>query len=116
MSLSREERNYLIEEQIRIEEQLRIMLFSDLNDSDSDLDDSENSNYKRHKYKFLHQTTEEFHDCHICLETHNIFKFCKTGCGHFFCKQCINKWKEKSNLCPLCRTNYPEFWIFVKKK
>ena len=27
----------------------------------------------------------------------------RIGCGHTFCRGCINKWLEKSNTCPCCR-------------
>lgn len=39
-------------------------------------------------------------DCPICRITEvNVV----TGCGHVFCKGCINHWKAIGNSCPTCR-------------
>jgi hypothetical protein len=40
--------------------------------------------------------------CSICLEilSDNIL----LDCNHSFCGNCINKWKEKNNNCPICRS------------
>ena len=44
--------------------------------------------------------------CPICLgnlETKNT----KTECGHTFCQDCLEKWEEEHNTCPVCRrTNF----------
>jgi len=43
------------------------------------------------------ETTE----CSICMETNaNSMTLCK----HSFCYDCINKWYQKSNTCPMCRS------------
>ena len=41
-------------------------------------------------------------DCPICYKKSDII----TCCNHQFCKKCIQKWKEKSNKCPMCRKNF----------
>lgn len=28
---------------------------------------------------------------------------CVLNCGHLFCKKCIDEWKKKKKLCPMCR-------------
>ena len=45
--------------------------------------------------------------CSICLldfkeETEKIIKQ-KTVCSHEFCKDCLDKWLEINNTCPICR-------------
>lgn len=39
--------------------------------------------------------------CGICLEED--INIDKTNCQHNFCYNCINKWKQRSNTCPICR-------------
>lgn len=43
--------------------------------------------------------------CQICFEDKKLVKGpyeCTTD--HFFCHECIDKWKEKQNNCPICRS------------
>jgi hypothetical protein len=40
-------------------------------------------------------------NCPICLDI--ISDNVGLECLHSFCSKCINKWKEKSNKCPICR-------------
>lgn len=43
--------------------------------------------------------------CRICLldfNTESIKK--RTKCQHEFCEVCLDKWLEKENTCPICRT------------
>ena len=43
-------------------------------------------------------------NCPICLDT---FKQpYSIGCSHLFCKNCINKWLEVKNTCPVCRNDF----------
>jgi hypothetical protein len=46
---------------------------------------------------------EEFNEidtlCTICYEDGEF----QLNCGHIFHKYCINRWKQKSDSCPLCR-------------
>ena len=37
--------------------------------------------------------------CPICYETAEF----QLSCGHIFHKNCIKKWKKKSETCPMCR-------------
>ena len=41
-------------------------------------------------------------NCPICLE--KCEKILKLDCSHQFCRECIEKWKEKKMHCPLCRS------------
>ena len=40
-------------------------------------------------------------DCPICYESIN--EPARTTCGHDFCSECIARWFETSNRCPMCR-------------
>jgi NACalpha-BTF3-like transcription factor len=44
-------------------------------------------------------------NCSICFEN-LIDNYCQLNCSHYFHTQCINKWFEKKNSCPLCRENF----------
>lgn len=49
-----------------------------------------------HKY-----ATEEV--CGICLESKNMVR---TDCKHIYCDECLQKWMDRSNTCPLCRAEF----------
>jgi len=42
--------------------------------------------------------------CSICFNDINIIKTIQ--CHHKFCYECITKWYEKSNKCPICRYEF----------
>ena len=42
-------------------------------------------------------------ECPICYEVVPDKDCQKTQCGHYFCKECLNKCKETSTRCPICR-------------
>jgi SNF2 family DNA or RNA helicase len=42
-------------------------------------------------------------DCPICLCKIN--KNITTSCGHSFCEECIKRWGQNHNNCPICRKN-----------
>ena len=46
--------------------------------------------------------------CLICSKEYerldNNIKFIKLTCEHEFCEECISKWCNKKNTCPLCRS------------
>jgi hypothetical protein len=45
--------------------------------------------------------------CSICLENfEHIESIVKTKCNHLFCNQCIMKWFQENNKCPLCLFNF----------
>ena len=46
-------------------------------------------------------------DCSICYEKINKKEKYKTKCNHSFHSNCINKWLERDNKCPLCRGILP---------
>lgn len=43
-------------------------------------------------------------DCSICLESKHGKRLKHLGCKHSFHVKCINKWLQKNEACPLCRT------------
>ena len=43
-------------------------------------------------------------DCSICLESFKNKELYSSTCKHTFHKSCIDKWLDKDNSCPLCRT------------
>ena len=43
-------------------------------------------------------------DCSICLDKMVISKSSVLACGHAFHVDCIDKWTDRSNLCPICKT------------
>ena len=51
--------------------------------------------------------------CPICMEY--LTRPCETSCGHAFCEYCLNKWLERSELCPSCRKSalpvHPSFTL-----
>lgn len=43
-------------------------------------------------------------ECAICLSDQKIGQLAsRMPCGHLFCSECLRKWLEKSNTCPVCR-------------
>lgn len=45
-------------------------------------------------------------NCAICLE--GLFNPFLCICGHIYCKDCIQKWKTRSGMCPLCQAPIAE--------
>ena len=41
--------------------------------------------------------------CSICLEELKLYQIKRLKCNHSFHINCINKWKIKKNICPICR-------------
>ncbi len=50
----------------------------------------------------------EIKRCLICSKEYERFenniKYIKLSCDHDFCEECISKWCNKKNTCPLCRS------------
>lgn len=63
---------------------------------------------KRRKSGDIQEDEEQvFEDCPICLEKQDSTTTAKLDCcQHTFCFDCIKKWGEKSNECPVCRRRY----------
>ena len=59
-------------------------------------------------FELNNEEINQFHKCVICLmeEPENVIKL---KCQHMFHKDCINKWFQHSNRCPICRTNLRDF-------
>jgi hypothetical protein len=41
-------------------------------------------------------------DCVICYEKMDCNAYI-TPCGHYYCCECLDKWKKESSLCPTCK-------------
>lgn len=53
-------------------------------------------------------------ECSICTDCILYPELVSTKCGHTFHRKCLNKWLNKNNVCPNCRTEEP--WNeFIKK-
>ena len=51
-------------------------------------------------------SSDNNHNCSICLEKINHISYIKTYCNHHFHRECINSWKRiGKNSCPNCRKN-----------
>lgn len=51
-------------------------------------------------------------ECCICQST---FKDpVITQCGHTYCKLCLLRWMYKNNTCPLCKTEIPKNYSFIR--
>lgn len=53
-------------------------------------------------------------ECAICLSDQKLGQLAtRMPCGHLFCGECLRRWLEKSNNCPVCRyeveTDFPEY-------
>ncbi|KAK4948778.1 hypothetical protein LTR28_007374 [Elasticomyces elasticus] len=61
------------------------------------------ADYKREREYLLtlHKKDEIEVDCAICRDT--IERGILTGCGHHFCKPCLDSWYGQSRSCPTCR-------------
>lgn len=44
---------------------------------------------------------EEDLSCSVCTEL--FYDAVTLGCSHTFCKHCIVQWKQRNNVCPMCR-------------
>ena len=54
--------------------------------------------------------------CSICLEELKIYPTTKLNCNHYFHTNCINLWKDKKNICPICRNPIdPKLKNFTRK-
>ena len=54
-------------------------------------------------YDFLNKKKGDYQDCVICLEPMNYDdKLTVIICSHIFHKECLNDWKKKKTICPLC--------------
>lgn len=55
-------------------------------------------------------------DCCICMEAVEPKDVAKIdGCEHRFCFGCIEKWSERENKCPLCKTRFNKIERIQKK-
>lgn len=48
------------------------------------------------------QMTCSEHKCPVCLDP-LVSPFTSTNCGHVYCWQCIVKWMQGDESCPVCR-------------
>jgi len=53
------------------------------------------------------RTTKSHWRCCICLDIPALPELSSlNGCGHTFCFDCIEKWAERENTCPLCKVRF----------
>lgn len=53
--------------------------------------------------------------CPVCFEDVQFNTRHKTSCGHVFHSECIRKWFESSDECPICRTEQLEDPLIIFK-
>lgn len=53
--------------------------------------------------------------CSMCLIPMNDTNSRILGCNHVFHKQCLDRWKRRTNTCPLCRTPFdvPKYKVTI---
>ncbi len=65
---------------------------------------------KTHEYCCIHKDMYKYErpsECVICSET-LLESIRPTRCGHFMHPECLNKWLETNENCPVCRTQLIE--------
>lgn len=63
------------------------------------------------------EKTETTASCCICMDEPKPADLAKiTGCDHFFCFECIEKWAERENSCPLCKVRFTKIERVNKAK
>ena len=83
-----------------------IYIINDDEDED-DYDEIKNINIKTELYNTIDKTLQ-IEDCPICYEKfHDNSNVAILCCNHIFHSDCIKKWGEINNICPLCRTPIP---------
>ncbi len=62
------------------------------------------------------KTTEctDHQECSICLNNIKTYYNGVLPCGHIFHTDCILKWIDRSNTCPMCRQDLK--WTLINKK
>jgi hypothetical protein len=63
----------------------------------------------RENAQIVETTNENLNQCSVCLENINVGESCVTlECNHKFHVQCIERWCERHNTCPVCRHQIEE--------
>ena len=79
----------------------------DEEEEEEDDEEIKNINIKSELYNTIDKTLQ-IEDCPICYEkfndNSNVSILC---CNHIFHSDCIKKWGEINNICPLCRIQIP---------
>jgi len=74
-------------------------------DTSSQLSDSEGR--PKNDLDTPYEDDEHSKQCCICLEVPHVCELAKIDkCDHKFCFVCIEKWSERENTCPLCKTRF----------
>ena len=94
---------------------IRIYIRNDEEDEEDDEEDDEddeelekkNINIKSQLYNTIDKTLQ-IDECPICYEKFNDNSYISIlFCNHYFHTNCIKKWCEINNICPLCRIKIP---------
>jgi len=59
----------------------------------------------KHTYCQHHRPDSDFEECSICQEPIKRTKD-TLDCNHSFHRRCIDRWSQKGNTCPICRTAF----------
>ncbi len=60
-----------------------------------------------HKPFASHYHLERPSTCSICTETIKPYKVRPLQCGHYFHGECLMRWVQRNEVCPMCRAPYP---------
>jgi hypothetical protein len=72
-------------------------------------------NDRNNQEKINKDSISDSNTCMICIDNLTLPSQV-TGCGHFFCKDCIDKWTAVSNSCPLCKKDYKKIIYYNQNK
>jgi hypothetical protein len=86
---------------------INIYIINEEDEEDEEDEEIKNINIKSELYNTIDKTLQ-IEDCPICYEkfndNSNVTILC---CNHIFHSECIKKWGEINNICPLCRKQIP---------
>jgi len=84
-------------------------------DEHKKLEFKKKSGIEPHEYNFSLSDELSDYQCMICTNLINKATEIKT-CGHIFCENCIYRWNETNDTCPLCKTEFDSESDLVESK